>query len=53
MDYITISIPWSISGEESTVAETNKNIVQLTERLKKVQGFALFLQEDYLKFYKK
>lgn len=53
MDYITISIPWSITGEETKIAETNKNIVQLTERLKKVQGFGLFLQEDYTKFYKK
>jgi hypothetical protein len=53
MDYTPLSIPWSISGEESKVSETNKNIVQLTERLKKIQGFGLFLQEDYLKFYKK
>lgn len=52
-DYIPISIPWSISGEETQVATTNRNIVQLTERLKNIQGFGIFLNQDYTKFYKK
>jgi len=51
--YSAFSIPWSITGEESQVYQTNKNIVQRRVINLKLVGFDRFLQEDYLKFYKK
>lgn len=51
--YTPITIPWSISGDENQVGVTNKNIVQLVERLQNIQGLGAFLQFNYLKFYKK
>ena len=47
------SLPWSISGEESQAYQTNKNIVQRRVFTFKLFGFDRFIQEDYLKFYKK
>lgn len=51
--YFVYSLPWTITGEESKVYQTNKNIVQERIINLKLFGFDRFLQEDYLKFYKK
>ena len=50
--YLNFSIPWQISGDKEQVQRTNNNVVRLTERRKKIQGFQQFLKYDYLKFYK-
>jgi hypothetical protein len=51
--YISINIPWSITGEERQVMTTNKNIVELAERSRNITGLSQFLHYNYLKFYKK
>jgi hypothetical protein len=50
--YITFSLPWSISGNELTVAQTNNKIVELTMQRLKLYKFNEYLNNDYLKFYK-
>ena len=51
--YLVFSLPWSITGQESQVYQTNKNIVQKRIVNLKLYGFDKFLKEDYTKFYKK
>jgi hypothetical protein len=51
--YFAFTLPWTITGEESKVYQTNKNIVQRRIRNLQLFGFDRVLQEDYLKFYKK
>lgn len=51
--YFVYSLPWSITGEESQVYKTNRNITQERIFNLKLLGFDKFLKEDYLKFYKK
>jgi hypothetical protein len=51
--FITISIPWDITGNKDQVEQTNKNITLLTEVKNKVFGFSKFIEltGGYLKFY--
>lgn len=51
--YFAFFIPWSITGEESKVYQTNKNIVQRRVVNLQLFGFDKFIAGDYLKFYKK
>ena len=50
--YIAFSLPWSISGDELTVAQTNNKIVELTMQRLKLYKFNEYLGNDYIKFYK-
>jgi hypothetical protein len=51
--YFVFSLPWSITGQEAQVYQTNRNIVLKRIANLKLFGFQAFLKEDYLKFYKK
>ena len=51
--YLPFQLSWQISGDEMTVAKTNRNMVLLIEQRLKIRGLQQFLQEDYTKFYKK
>ena len=52
--FITISIPWDITGNKDQAEQTNKNITLLTESKNKIFGFSKFIEltGGYLKFYK-
>tara|TARA_B110000858_G_scaffold128886_1_gene146590 strand:+ start:4891 stop:5745 length:855 start_codon:yes stop_codon:yes gene_type:complete len=50
--FTPFSIPWSISGEEKQVFNTNKNISTLIERNSSFYGFIFYLKNDWLKYYK-
>lgn len=51
--YFVFNLPWSITGEESKVYQTNRNIVLNRVNNLKLVGFQAYLKENYLKFYKK
>ena len=51
--YFTFTLPWTITGEESKVFQTNKNITQRRIMNLRLVGFDRFLEGNYLKFYKK
>lgn len=51
--YIPFSLPWSITGTESQVYQTNRNIVAKRIINLELFGFDRYLKEDYLKFYRK
>lgn len=51
--YFVYTLPWALTGEESQVYRTNKNIVLERITNLKLFGFDKFLKGDYLKFYKK
>ena len=50
--YFPFNIPWSISGDKQTVAQTNRNIVDLTIKNLKLPRFNDYLKNDYTKYYK-
>ena len=50
--YLTFSIQWLISGEESYVKLTNQKTVELYMRQFPIPAFNQFLKNDYLKFWK-
>jgi hypothetical protein len=55
IDYINwnpLSIPWTLTGDESQVYNTNRNIVLLKEKNEKFYGFEKYLRKDYLRYYK-
>ena len=45
-------VPWQLTGPQAQVASTNKNMVDLVSQRKKLQRFAEFLKNDYLKYYR-
>jgi len=49
--YLPFSIPWTLTGEEKVVEQTNKNIIFLQEKRIKKLGLREFLRFNYLKFY--
>jgi len=49
--YLPFSIPWTLTGEEKVVEQTNKNIISLQEKRIKKLGLREFLRFNYLKFY--
>ena len=50
--YVTFFLVWYITGEESQVESTNKNLVLIREQRSKRRGLKEFLRENYTKFYK-
>ena len=50
--YIPFYITWYVTGEESQVESTNKNLVLIQEQRSKRRGLKEFLRENYTKFYK-
>ena len=51
-NWAPFSIPWTLTGNESQVYNTNRNIVLLEEKNKKFYGFGKYLRGDYLRYYK-
>lgn len=51
--YFAFSLPWSITGPEAQVYQTNKNITQRRIINLQLFGFDKFLEGNYLKFYRK
>jgi hypothetical protein len=49
--YFGFNIPWSLTGDKQTVAQTNKNIVELTMKRSRLPKFNNYLKEDYIKYY--
>jgi|TARA_B110000908_G_scaffold153721_1_gene190494 hypothetical protein len=49
--YIPFYITWYITGEESQVESTNKNLVIIYEQRSNRKGFKEFLRENYTKYY--
>lgn len=49
--YLPFSIPWTLTGEEKVVEQTNKSLVYLQEKRIKKLGLREFLRFNYLKFY--
>jgi hypothetical protein len=50
--YITFELRWILTGVKETVFNTNRNITLLTEQKNNVYGLSLFLNENYLQYYK-
>ena len=50
--YRVFSLPWELTGDPNKVAQTNKNITELTETRQKALGLGLFLKENWLQYYK-
>ena len=49
--YITFQLIWYITGEESQVESTNKNLVLIQEQRSNRKGLKEFLRENYTKFW--
>jgi hypothetical protein len=50
--YRVFSLPWQLTGDINQVAQTNKNITELTEVREKVLGLSLYLKENWTQYYK-
>ena len=50
--YKPFSLFWVLTGDINQVAQTNKNITELTEQREKVLGLSLFLKENWTQYYK-
>lgn len=50
--YTPFYLNWEISGDKQKVAQTNKNIVELTSQRKKLPRLGDYLKNDYIKYYK-
>lgn len=50
--YTPFKFPWTLTGEEKKVEQTNYEIVLLTEKRLNRRGLQEFLKNKYLKFYK-
>jgi hypothetical protein len=50
--YRVFSLPWQLTGDINQVAQTNKNITELTESREKVLGLSLYLKENWTQYYK-
>ena len=48
--YTPFKLQWTIKGDKTYVANTNKDIILLTEKRLKRKGLDLFLRKNYLKF---
>lgn len=49
--YVTFFLVWYITGEESQVESTNKNLVLIQEQRSNRRGLKEFLRENYTKFW--
>jgi hypothetical protein len=50
--YKTFSLSWELTGDINKVAQTNKNITELTEQREKALGLSLYLKENWIQYYK-
>lgn len=50
--YRVFSLSWQLTGDINQVAQTNKNITELTEAKEKVFGLSLYLKENWTQYYK-
>jgi hypothetical protein len=50
--YPAFDIPWLLVGEAENVFNVNRRITELLIKQKNLIGFAQFLKNDYLKYYK-
>lgn len=50
--YRVFSLSWQLTGDINQVAQTNKNITELTESREKVFGLSLYLKENWIQYYK-
>jgi hypothetical protein len=50
--YRVFSLIWKLTGDINQVAQTNKNITELTESREKVLGLSLYLKENWIQYYK-
>jgi len=50
--YRVFSLSWQLIGDINQVAQTNKNITELTESREKVLGLSLYLKENWTQYYK-
>ena len=50
--YEPFNLTWQLTGNQEQVAQTNKNIVELESRRKKLPKLGEYLKFDYLKYYK-
>jgi hypothetical protein len=50
--WLPFNIPWTLTGTEQNVFNTNRNIVMLKEKNEKLFGLGRYLREDYLRYYR-
>jgi hypothetical protein len=50
--YRVFSLSWQLTGDINQVAQTNKNITELTESREKVLGLSLYLKENWTQYYR-
>ena len=50
--YRVFLLSWVLKGDINNVAQTNKNITELTEVKEKVLGLSLYLKENWTQYYK-
>jgi hypothetical protein len=50
--YRVFSLSWQLIGDINQVAQTNKNITELTESREQVFGLGLYLKENWTQYYK-
>jgi hypothetical protein len=50
--YRVFSLSWQLTGDINQVAQTNKNITELTESRERVFGLGLYLKENWTQYYK-
>lgn len=50
--YLIFKLLWTLTGNSTQVAETNKNIITLTEQTYGIVGLKNYLKFNYLEFYK-
>ena len=48
----TFSLIWTLTGDITQAAQTNKNITELTEQRQKAFGLSVYLKEDWTQYYK-
>jgi len=50
--YRVFSLFWQLKGDVNRVAQTNKNITELTENKEKAFGLSIYLKENWIQYYK-
>jgi hypothetical protein len=50
--YRVFSLSWQLTGDINQVAQTNKNITELTESRERAFGLGLYLKENWTQYYK-
>jgi hypothetical protein len=48
----TFSLIWELTGDINKVAQTNKNITELTEQKSRAYGLSVYLNENWTQYYK-